>query len=230
VNRIRNCFAAISIAPVEKGPLYVTRNDASYKMLFFKLNVGGPESRGWAYCYHNSGYCQVTGRVYGGVAVSLPPARTLLVTNKRFANNACIGKGLGIRYGNDLCMFDYDCFYNVPGTPPLVFTWQVRDDGGRWRTLPVFPTLENFSEATGHETHGIYADPMFVSTPDLGAVADWRNFETTPIGAYPLAADMSVGDMNLKPGSPCIDAGVVIRGINEDYEGNAPDMGAFEKE
>jgi len=227
-NRIRNCFAAISIAPVEKGPLYVTRNDASYKMLFFKLNVGGPESRGWAYCYHNSGYCQVAGRVYGGVAVSLPPARTLLVTNKRFANNACIAKDLGIRYGNDLCMFDYDCFHNVPGTPPLVFTWQVRDDDGRWRTLPVFPTLEAFSEATGHETHGIYADPMFVATPDLGTVADWRNFETTPIGAYPLAADMSVGDMHLKPGSPCIDAGVVIRGINEDYRGDAPDIGAFE--
>jgi hypothetical protein len=36
------------------------------------------------------------------------------------------------------------------------------------------------------------------------------------------------GDLRLRPDSPCIDRGVILRGINEDYRGRAPDIGAFE--
>ena len=227
-NRIRNCFAAISIAPVEKGPVYVTRNDASYKMLFFKMNVGGPESLGWAYCYHNSGYCQVSGKVYGGTALSFPPADTMPISNKRFANNACIAKGQGIRDAHDGYLLDYDLYWHVPGDKPLTFSWQVKNRDGRWLEPVLFSSLKAFAKATGREAHGLYADPAFVSTPDLGIITNWQDFGKTPIGDYPIVPDSSVGDLRLESTSPCIDAGVVVRGINEDFQGSAPDIGAFE--
>ena len=227
-NRMRNCFAAISIAPVEKGPVYVTRNHGTYKMLFFKLNVGGPESLGWAYCYHNSGYCQVKGEAYGGTAVSFPPGDTMPISNKRFANNAIIAKEQGIRNGHAGYMLDYDCYWHVPDAKPLVFTWQVMTADGKWPKATTYRTLAEFAKATARETHGLYTDPMFMSTPDLGNVGEWQNYTTTPIGAYPLVPDSSVGDLRLQNGSPCIDRGVVVRGINEDFHGRAPDIGAFE--
>jgi hypothetical protein len=66
-----------------------------------------------------------------------------------------------------------------------------------------FPTLADFQKAFDSLVHGISADPKF-----------------TNAGA---------GDYHLADDSPCIDAGVVIDGINETRtKGKAPDMGAFE--
>jgi len=226
-NRMRNVFAAISIAPVEKGPVYVTRNHASFKMLMFKLNVGGPESLGWAYCYHNSGYSQVTGEGWGGFAISFPPAETLPISNKVFANNAVVAKGTGIRCAHEGYRLDYDCFYHVPGEKPLAFSWQIKGVDGQWQDRTRYRALKTFAEATGREQHGIYADPMFISSPDVGTIK-LQDFGIIPLSTFPLVEDSSVGDLRLQRKSPCIDAGVVIRGINEDYNGEAPDIGAFE--
>ncbi len=64
-----------------------------------------------------------------------------------------------------------------------------------------YNNLQEFQKA-GYERHGISADPMFTA-PEKG---DFR----------PLA------------GSPLIDAGVHIPGINDDYDGAAPDIGSQE--
>jgi hypothetical protein len=37
-------------------------------------------------------------------------------------------------------------------------------------------------------------------------------------------------DFNLRKGSPAVDAGLVLPNINDNYQGEAPDMGALEKE
>jgi hypothetical protein len=67
----------------------------------------------------------------------------------------------------------------------------------------VYPGLAEVRVAFGVLPHGMSADPKFVA-PEKG-------------------------DFSLLPGSPCIDAGVVLDGINtERYSGAAPDMGAFE--
>ena len=47
---------------------------------------------------------------------------------------------------------------------------------------------------------------------------------STPPGLTNPAA----GDFTLSPSSPNIDRGVILAGINEDYSGTAPDVGAFE--
>jgi hypothetical protein len=65
-----------------------------------------------------------------------------------------------------------------------------------------YATLPAFIGATGQEPHGLDADPGFVSPQN--------------------------GGYTLKSTSSLIDAGVIIPGINNDYSGSAPDIGAFE--
>lgn len=49
------------------------------------------------------------------------------------------------------------------------------------------------------------------------------------IAVDPLLTNPAAFDFTLQAGSPCIDAGIAIAGINDDYLGAAPDMGRFEK-
>jgi len=71
----------------------------------------------------------------------------------------------------------------------------------RWKDQR-FLRLRDFSVATGQERHGLNVDPGFVNP--------------------------SKGDYELLPNSPLIDVGVLIPGINDDFNGRAPDIGAFE--
>ncbi len=65
-----------------------------------------------------------------------------------------------------------------------------------------YATLPDFVAATGQETHGLSVAPEFV--------------------------DPSVGDYRLDESSQLIDAGILIPGVNDTFEGEAPDVGAFE--
>jgi parallel beta-helix repeat protein len=65
-----------------------------------------------------------------------------------------------------------------------------------------YRTLEQFVTAIGQERHGLNVNPRFV--------------------------DPSKGDYKLQSNSQLIDRGVVIPGINDDFSGRAPDIGAFE--
>jgi hypothetical protein len=67
-----------------------------------------------------------------------------------------------------------------------------------------YATLAAFTAATGQEPHGLSVVPGF--------------------------ADAPTGDYSLDPASGLIDAAAVIPGINDDYVGSAPDIGAFEYE
>lgn len=50
------------------------------------------------------------------------------------------------------------------------------------------------------------------------------------VTADPLFTDPDNDDFTLQPGSPYIDAGVAVAGVNDDYNGAAPDIGRFETE
>ncbi|MDA1313693.1 MAG: hypothetical protein O2968_10195 [Acidobacteria bacterium] len=83
-----------------------------------------------------------------------------------------------------------------------------------WRT---FSTLADLRAATGQEQHGLELDfDIFeqMSPPDPAK----RH-------AVYYAQDLN---FRLKPGSKAVDAGVVIPTVNEDFSGDAPDLGALE--
>lgn len=81
----------------------------------------------------------------------------------------------------------------------------------------VFPSLSEFRAATGQEEHSIEVDyDIFerLSSPDV------KNEH-----AVYHAMDL---DFRLKPSSRAVDKGTALPTINEDYNGQAPDLGALE--
>jgi hypothetical protein len=64
-----------------------------------------------------------------------------------------------------------------------------------------FGNTNNYAESWSQGAHDVVADPSFVSAPT---------------------------DFQLNVGSPCIDVGVAIAGINDGYVGVAPDIGRYE--
>ena len=82
-----------------------------------------------------------------------------------------------------------------------------------------FASLEALREATGFETDTIFVDgyTVFRDAPEPPHTA----------GGEPLVSGAEV-DVRPKPNAPVVDAGAVIPGINADYTGKAPDIGALE--
>ncbi|MCE9614204.1 MAG: hypothetical protein K8T26_08000 [Lentisphaerae bacterium] len=204
-NRIRSAHSAISLAPVERGPVYVTRNDATYHTLFLKMSVGS-DSVGWTYIYNNSAY---TMDKADGASMVRFNSYELADRNRVLKNNAMIGSEFAVNRGRTGHVLDYNCYYNTPTKPFRKFDWEGQ----------VYRSLAEFQQSTGQEQHGMYADPMFTSTPDLGKYGE---------DELPVYDNPSVGDLRPAPGSPLIDRGVVIRGVSDVFKGAAPDIGAFE--
>ncbi len=63
---------------------------------------------------------------------------------------------------------------------------------------------------------------------DLAALRSALGLELQGVSAPPRLLDAAGGDLRLLPDSPARDQGQVLAGINDGYEGPAPDLGAFE--
>jgi len=195
-NRITRMLTGISLAPVERGPVYVLRNvvyDSGWTA--FKLGVARCTSLGPCYVYHNS--CCGT-----GMAISFPPPPPTGIpfTGKVFQNNAFIVRKTGLGNGRPGNFLDYNCYWSEGKGGPVPMYW-LKDKADRG-LFQRYPDMAAFTKATGHESHALTADPLFVDGPK--------------------------GDFRLRPESRLIDRGVPIRGINDDFAGKAPDIGAVE--
>ena len=96
------------------------------------------------------------------------------------------------------------------------------------------PTLTN--SIIYHNTHchdGWCHDSIYLLGDENESTITYSNieggwFEEGNIDSPPLFRNPEYGDFTLQVGSPCIDAGIIIEGI--EYFGIAPDMGAYEYE
>ncbi|WP_319421873.1 right-handed parallel beta-helix repeat-containing protein [Pleurocapsa sp. FMAR1] len=75
--------------------------------------------------------------------------------------------------------------------------------------------------------NNIFADSENVSA---GKQSNNLFMNTDPLFARPPTEESkSIPDFSLKPDSPAVDAGIVIPGITDDFAGDAPDIGAYER-
>jgi hypothetical protein len=103
-----------------------------------------------------------------------------------------------------------------PGEMGKLSTQQQAQLEARSRETRRFKTLKEFAEATGQDGHSV--------------LVDYNVFQkVTPPGPDPRTlykpADF---DFQLRPGSVAVDAGVRLPGVNDDFTGRAPDLGAYE--
>jgi len=98
---------------------------------------------------------------------------------------------------------DYDGFY-----------WGNSNNAFRWGNNTKYATLEDFQNATGLEPHAIHINKDTC-------------FETFNVPAAPPTS-MPLQYMTLKKSCNAVDAGILLPNINNQFSGQAPDLGPYE--
>jgi hypothetical protein len=200
-NTFHDVLMGMSLAPVYDGPVYAIRN------LVYRTGVGNNSYSGSPFKF-NSGYDQSGPMVllHNTADAALPGNNGLYIKSPGTwdsiyaRNNIWAGTDYALNNYNtgQPVDLDYDDLWNGNSGDGST---ELAASLVRWDGVN-YATLAAFSAATGQEAHGLSIQPGF--------------------------AGAAGGDYALDPASDLIDAGVVIPGINDDYVGDAPDIGAFE--
>jgi hypothetical protein len=217
---------ALSVQPMFGGPVYFIRN------IVYDSPEGGAlkltASSAGIVIYHNT---------------FLAPVEPMLLatSNLHFRNNLILGKSqtpatFAIESNTNYSSSDYNGFRPNEGaeysfewsTPPLSIRSVFPGEMGalamqqqnqleaKSRERRRFKTLKEYSEATGEDRHSVILDydvfqKVTAPGPDLRTLYKPEDF-----------------DFQLRPGSAAVDAGVRLTGVNDDFTGRAPDLGALE--
>jgi hypothetical protein len=198
-NRLTNVFQGISAQPVLGGPVYIIRN-AMYNVEqeVFKLH-NGPSG---VLMFHNT-------LVKAGIPLVLYPGAER-VGNCVSRNNLFIGTTAGYAYETtgkmENCDYDYDGF-----------------GGGPWEMFLKWNEKRYLTADDVRRDAPVYRHVAVVSP--AGCFASGR---LPPTDARAQAFPISANDMRLATGSEARDRGAVLPGVNDGYEGKAPDLGAYE--
>jgi hypothetical protein len=217
---------ALSVQPAFGGPVYFIRNVVYH----------APEGGAVKFTASSAGIV-----VYHNTLVAPVKPMLLAASNVHYRNNLILGKSetletFAVETNTNYSSSDYNGFRTNEGAP-FSFEWSSPTFGtlasfpGEPGTLPFqqqvqleaksrevrrFKTLQEYSAATHQDEHSVLVDyDVFVKVSAPGP---------DPRTLY-KPADF---DFTLKPGSAAVDAGVILPGINDDFTGRAPDLGAYE--
>jgi hypothetical protein len=223
---------ALSVQPMFGGPVYFIRN------IVYHAPEGGAvkftASSAGLVIYHNT---------------FLAPVKPMLLaaSNVHYRNNLILGKSetletFAVETNTNYSSSDYNgfrpnegaefslewssppfsvraSFPGVAGTnavPSPLSTQQQAQLEATARERRRFKSLNEYSAATGQDKHSIVVDyDVFVKVGPPGP---------DPTTLY-KPADF---DFQLRPNSSAVDVGVRLSGVNDDFTGRAPDLGAYE--
>ena len=217
---------ALSVQPAFGGPVYFIRN----------IVYHAPEGGAVKFTASSAGIV-----VYQNTFIAPVKPMLLAASNVHYRNNLVLGKSetletFAVETNTNYSSSDYNGFRPNEGAP-FSFEWSsppfsvpahfpgeagklaTREQAAleaKAREVRRFKTLKEYSEATGQDRHSVLVDyDVFV--------------KVTPPGSDPRTlykpADF---DFQLRPGSAAVDAGVRLPGVNDDFTGRAPDLGAYE--
>lgn len=200
-----------SSQPVFGGPAYFMRNLLYHvpSGVAFKFSA----KAAGVFAFHNT----IIGEQVAG-----DPTSNMHYRNNLFMGRDTPGRGV-MRWSNGTSAYssDYNGFRPNKGVTEQ-YRWLAPQTGETnyeptpddWQS---FDTLEAFRAATGQERHGLEVDFdvfMKMTPPD-----------PSQRHAVYHAQDL---DFSLAPEGAAVDAGEVIPTVNDDFEGDAPDLGALE--
>jgi parallel beta-helix repeat protein len=199
-NTFHDVLMGISLAPVYDGPVYAIRN------LIYRTGAGNNDYSGSAFKF-NSGYDQSGPMILfhntGDAALTDPLSSGLDIKSP--------GSWTSITARNNIWSGTEYALSNANPDQALdldyddLYTAQPGELAW-WSGLPDrhLNTLAELQAATGQEQHGMNALPGFT--------------------------EAAAGGYTLAEGSPLVDAALLIPGINDDFVGAGPDIGAFESQ
>jgi len=201
--------SGLSMQILYAGPGYFIRNIV-YNSVGFNWALKFSGSSGGIF-YHNTLFAPVQGSN---------------IVNNHFRNNLILSNraampAMNLATYTSYTTSDFNGFYAGENAPSVV-TWRapvagVTRDYESELAPRQFSTIAAFAEATGNDSHSIavdYDDFRAVAYPD----------EASPQRIIPLEGL----DFRLRRTSRAVDAGDVLANVNEDFEGDAPDLGALE--
>lgn len=213
-NRLTNCHVGISFQPSRGGPNYAIRNilyniqSEAFKLHLTPTNRKAPD---WKIGPH---------RTSGGVIL----------------HNTVIKKGTALQvwsnegpanyfYARNNLLVGIGGYWSIDIMPPMRhadfdYNAYVSDGAKKFANWngQKYDTIDQFRQGTGMETHGL-AISSFAGVFD-GSV-------TVPADSK-VAEEISRNRPELIATSPAVDAGELLPNINDDFKGEAPDIGAWE--
>ena len=217
---------ALSVQPMFGGPVYFIRNVVYH----------APEGGAVKFTASSAGIV-----VYHNTFIAPVKPMLLAASNVHYRNNLILGKSetletFAVETNTNYSSSDYNGFRpnegaefsfewstpplsmraNFPGEPGTLSTQQQSQFEAKFRERRRFTALKEFADATGQDRHSV--------------VVDYDVFRNVrPPGPDPRTlykpADF---DFQLRPGSVAVDAGTRLHGVNDDFTGRAPDLGAYE--
>jgi hypothetical protein len=200
-NRMRDVFVPIAAAPAETGPTWVLRNVARF---------------GNTRTHTRDGFTTTALKLNSGFAQPVGP---LLLYHNTFVTDAAdanavsfpaLGNGTLVRARNNVFAGTRYALEDTRTSHLFAFDWNG-DDLFTTRGAPIikwlnvrYDDLASFQAATGQQAQGI--------------------------AAAPLLANPAGGAFRPLDGSPLVDAGLALPGIDDGYAGTAPDIGAVESD
>ncbi len=207
-NHMERSLTGVSIAQGSDGPTYIVRNvlgrhgDTSVREVFGRS--GYPvKTNGGDTDTDYTGWAFFYQNSCWTEEPETPAFRVKIARWKHLvmANNIWYGTHMG-----------WETYYTAPISPVSLDHDIVWHESG-----PLF-----------HRDQGSPKDFQTVADVAASGLADIQ-FLTNAIVADPLYVAAKTGDYQLRPGSPAIDAGAIIPGINDErFAGSAPDIGAIE--
>jgi hypothetical protein len=217
---------ALSVQPAFGGPVYFIRNVVYH----------APEGGAVKFTASSAGIV-----VYHNTLIAPVKPMLLAASNVHYRNNLILGKSetletFAVETNTNYSSSDYNGFRpndgapfsfewssprfgtpaDFPGEPgKLPFQQQVQLEA-KSREVRRFKTLREYSAAAHQDEHSVLVDyDVFVKVAPTGP---------DPRTLY-KPADF---DFSLRAGSVAVDAGVRLPGVNDDFAGRAPDLGAYE--
>ena len=217
---------ALSVQPAFGGPVYFIRN----------IVYHAPEGGAVKFTASSAGIV-----VYHNTLIAPVKPMLLAASNVQYRNNLVLGKSetletFAVETNTNYSSSDYNGFRpnegaafsfewssppfsvraNFPGEAGKLSTRDQAELEAKAREVRRFKTLKEYAAATGQDTHSVLVDyDVFVKVAPPGP---------DPRTLY-KPADF---DFQLRPGSAAVDAGVRLPGVNDDFTGRAPDLGAYE--
>lgn len=218
-NRIGKCENALSAAPLYAGPLFVLRNYMhGFHQGVLKQNTGVSGISRRVLFYHNTvmekprsnpAHCDSEYTLYRGEPAE---QQDFVYLNNIFSARGRVYNGdnysPGTYHRND--RLDYNLMYSTrQSDKDTAFKWVADYDDPLNNTR--YPDLASFRDAVSQEPNGTWGNPRL---------------SAKPLAGYPKSSKLL--DLRITAGSPAIDKGTPIPGINDNYKGAGPDIGAYE--
>jgi len=217
---------ALSVQPAFGGPVYFIRNVVYH----------APEGGAVKFTASSAGIL-----VYHNTFIAPVKPMLLAASNVHYRNNLILGKSetletFAVETNTNYSSSDYNGFRPNEGaefsfewsSPPMSMRANFPGEAGKLSTqqqsaleamareVRRFKALADYTAATGQDRHSVLVDyDVFINVRPPGP---------DPRTLY-KPADF---DFQLRPGSVAVDAGVRLPGIDDDFTGRAPDLGAYE--